>query len=222
MWFIFTLIIVQFLTINATTCRSDICKDDGNDCCTTEDEPRGCQIEGYKVMPGDTTTFPLCVQFLGKDAVYQCCLEEVAMEQEPSEGNTVLGGENDVIASDDNIVLGTKNSVQGKMLATSTYIRTRYYGSAATSLPSLLHVGQSGSAIAGPELGVTGGISSEYGSIAGSVQAAPSVSNSIATTPSSASIATTTHNTSQDTFSEYNDDYSIAGAEAPTSGFDGS
>ena len=50
--------------------------------------------------------------------------------------NTILGKENDVIASNDNIVLGQANSVQGKMLQQSTYIRTRYFGSASSDAAS--------------------------------------------------------------------------------------
>lgn len=56
---------------------------------------------------------------------------------EHSSTNTILGKANDVIASDDNIVIGQSNSVQGKMLATTNYIRTRYYTSASTSSHSI-------------------------------------------------------------------------------------
>ena len=52
--------------------------------------------------------------------------------------NTILGKANDVIASDDNIILGQGNSVQGKMLQQSTYIRTRYFGSASSNSASFV------------------------------------------------------------------------------------
>ena len=54
--------------------------------------------------------------------------------------NTILGKENDVIASDDNIVIGQGNSIQGKMLQQSTYIRTRYFGSASSDTASFAGV----------------------------------------------------------------------------------
>ena len=61
-----------------------------------------------------------------------------ADEVKSSSTNTILGKGNDVVASDDNIVLGQANSVQGKMLQQSTYIRTRYFGSASSDSASFL------------------------------------------------------------------------------------
>ena len=57
-----------------------------------------------------------------------------------SSTNTILGRANDVIASDDNIVIGQGNSIQGTMLQQSTYIRTRYFGSASSDSASFTGV----------------------------------------------------------------------------------
>ena len=63
-----------------------------------------------------------------------------AEEIRGSSTNTILGRANDVIASDDNIVIGQGNSIQGKMLQQSTYIRTRYFGSASSDSASFTGV----------------------------------------------------------------------------------
>ena len=63
-------------------CRADICTDNGDDCCAPGNEARGCREEGYVVKSGGSTSYAPCVSDFGADAVYQCCLDVNAEEEE--------------------------------------------------------------------------------------------------------------------------------------------
>ena len=63
-----------------TTCRSDICTDNGNDCCAPWGEARGCSIPGYTVSEGGIYSSWWCW-----DGAYQCCTSSI------SDGNTSHG-----------------------------------------------------------------------------------------------------------------------------------
>jgi len=76
----------------ASQCRSDICTDDGNDCCAPGNEERGCSPTGYgphnhnpyTPQPGGTSSTTYCLSSFGPDAIYQCCTPGPAAPPPPS------------------------------------------------------------------------------------------------------------------------------------------
>ena len=63
-------------------CRSDICGDNGNDCCAPGGEARSCTLPGYEVSPGGSS-HSHCFTHFGASAIYQCCPVAVKVAQIP-------------------------------------------------------------------------------------------------------------------------------------------
>ena len=60
--------------LQSSGCRSDICGDSGNDCCAYgSTEPPSCQLSGYVVTAGGTSSYGPCLSRYGQSAIYQCC-----------------------------------------------------------------------------------------------------------------------------------------------------